>query len=397
MTPSPRMRVALTALALLIASATGAAPAHAAVPPAPAVTAEGWVVYDPHDEVVLAGHEADAARRMASTTKIMTALLAIEAGALGNSVTVSAAAATADDVPGAATLGLVAGQQLPMRALLPALLLRSGNDAAAAVAEHVAGSRTAFVALMNARAAELGLTQTHFVDASGLTDDPTHRASPRDLAALAVVAMQHPEFAEWVDSATLSVPPFGALDNRNELVGTYAGATGVKTGFTTLAGLCLVASATRDGRDLYVTVLDSAVDPARRQHFVDSAALLDYGFAGWRRAQPVPNGARATRYRWADAAVPLLPADHLARTVPSDASVTWRTALDLGVARSVAPGSAVGTLELLVDGRVVESTPLVTATAVSSRQPQAPAAAAGAAVQDALRDFVRTVPFERTA
>src|SRR5680860_477615 len=371
------MRVALTALALLIASAAVVAPAPPTVPPAPAVTAEGWVVYDPHDEVVLAGHEADAARRMASTTKIMTALLAIEAGALGNSVTVSAAAATADDVPGAATLGLVAGQQLPMRALLPALLLRSGN---AAVAEHVAGSRTAFVALMNARAAELGLTQTHFVDASGLTDDPTHRASPRDLAALAVVAMQHPEFAEWVDSATLSVPPFGALDNRNELVGTYAGATGVKTGFTTLAGLCLVASATRDGRDLYVTVLDSAVDPA-----------------GWRRAQPVPNGARATRYRWADAAVPLLPADHLARTVPSDASVTWRTALDLGVARSVAPGSAVGTLELLVDGRVVESTPLVTATAVSSRQPQAPAAAAGAAVQDALRDFVRTVPFERTA
>lgn len=365
----------------------------------PPVTAAGWVVYDPHDDVVLAGAEADVGRHMASTTKIMTALLALEAGTIGDTVTVSPTAAAADDVSGAATLGLAAGQRIPMRHLLPALLLRSGNDAAAAVAEHVAGTEADFVARMNTRAAELGLTRTHFVDASGLTDDERHRASPRDLAVLAVRALENPDFAEWSASVSLELPAFGTLHNRNELLGSYPGATGVKTGFTNLAGLCLVASATRDGRDVVVVVLGSAVDDARAQHFRDSAALLDHGFASWRRAEPVTTGSEATVYRWAGTAVPLMPVETLGHTVPSDATVTWRTALPPTLDRPLTAGAEAGVAELLVDGAVVGSTPLITGAPVPAPDIAAmpPAAAAGSAVQEALRGLVHAQPFDRAA
>jgi D-alanyl-D-alanine carboxypeptidase len=171
------------------------------------VSASGAVLWDPLDQRVLWGREADVPRRIASTTKIMTTWLALEAGTLDDTVTVSATAAAADSQPGAASLGLRAGEQISMRSLLTGLMLRSGNDAAVAVAEHVAGSEAAFVDQMNAEARRLGLDTTNFINASGLTNAPEHRASPRDLAVLAQTAMANaaphaPTFPVWDRSRT---------------------------------------------------------------------------------------------------------------------------------------------------------------------------------------------------
>jgi serine-type D-Ala-D-Ala carboxypeptidase (penicillin-binding protein 5/6) len=365
-------------------------PDAVAAPAPPQVSATGAVVWDPVDDLVLYGKEETVGRPMASTTKIMTSLLALEDGPVDATVTVSAAAAAL----GEATLNLRAGQTLPLRSLLAGLIVRSGNDAATAVAEHVAGSESAFVQRMNDRAAELGLTSTRFVNASGLTNDPEHRASPLDLARLAHQAMAFPVFAEYAGAARISVPGLGAMVNRNELLGVYPGATGVKTGYTRLAGLCLVASATRDGRTLYAVVLGSdASSPTT--HFRDVTALLDHGFEAFRRAEPLADGAEATRYRWSDADVSLVAAAPLGATVPVGATVTWRTILHPVVERPVGAGVQVGRAELLLDGAVHEEVDLVTAAAVGSRGADPPARRAGAAVQEALRAFVRVHPVER--
>lgn len=369
--------------------APGAAAAQTAAP-VPELTAAGAVVWDPADGKVLFGKAERVPRAMASTTKIMTALLVLESGAADEILTVSARAASF----GEATLGLRAGQRIAVSAVVAGLLIRSGNDAAVALAEHVAGSEAAFVEKMNARAAELGLTDTRFVNASGLTDDPGHRSSPLDLARLAQVAMADPRFADWAGSASLVVPPFGRLENRNRLLGTYPGASGVKTGNTALAGWCLVASATRSGRTLYAVVLDSL---SADTYFGEAAALLEHGFTAYRRPQPVTAGVPVTPYRWADASVPLISHEALARTVGVGASATWRTVLHPALERPLRAGAPAGVAELLVDGEVIASSPLLTAAAVPAPHAPQDARDVGAAVQDALRALARLSPAQRAA
>jgi D-alanyl-D-alanine carboxypeptidase (penicillin-binding protein 5/6) len=321
---------------------------------APQISAKGAVLWDPADDLVLFSQDPDGPRRMASTTKM-----------------------------------IVAGQVLPMPSMLAGLILRSGNDAAVAIAEHVAGSEAAFVEKMNARAHELGLESTAFLDASGLTDDPGHHTSPLDLARLAAVAMQHPEFASWAGAAKLDVPGLGVLHNRNELLRTYHGATGVKTGYTALSGLCLVASATRDGRTLYAVVLGS------QNSFADVAALLDHGFTAFRRPAPVGTGMVATTYRWSDTQVGLVAHEPLARTVPAGSDVVWRTVLHPLAARPVPAGAVLGHAELVVNGRVVDTVDLHAQHAVSAPPGAARGELAGAFVQDTIRAFTRLRPFDR--
>jgi D-alanyl-D-alanine carboxypeptidase (penicillin-binding protein 5/6) len=385
------------------------APAHAAVQepspepqpdvqepsprPRPHVTARGAVLWDPADQRMLFDLDADMGRPMASTTKIMTTLLALEAGTVEDTVTVSAHAATR----GGASLGLRAGQTLPMRSLIAGLMMRSGNDAATAVAEHVDGSEEAFVARMNVRARELGLTQTSFVNASGLTDDPRHRASPLDLARLAHHAMGLPDFAAYAGTVRAAVPGLPPMVTRNELLTLYEGATGVKTGYTNLAGLCLVGSATRDGRTLYAVVLGSdASNP--RSSFDDVAALLDHGFHAFRRVDLASVDVDVTRYRWADGDVGLRVTEQLGVTVPADATVTWRTVVPPTVERPIAAGEEVGLVHVVVDGVIRSQVPLVAAEDVGPRGGSAaPAARIGAGVQEALRAFARVHAVDRAA
>lgn len=375
----------LFAVALVLALAWAPASADARSTDAqsadePEPTALGAVVFDPAADRVLWGRRETVGLPMASTTKIMTALLALEAGALDDTLEVSRTAAQT----GGAGLGLRMGQRLPLRSVLAGLVLRSGNDAAAAVAEHVAGSQEAFVARMNARARELGLTDTHFVNASGLTDDRAHRASPLDLARLTEVAMAHPDFARWAGARRLTVPGLPPMENRNELIGRYPGADGVKTGYLAHAGYALVASATRDGLSLYAVVLGS------QDSFVDAARLLDWAFARHRLARPAHAGVTVGVYRWADAETGLTASHGAAAAVRRDAEVRWRLRLQPLAPRPVDTGESLGVAELLEDGAVVAATPLVAAVAVpAAPSPEEAASTAGAALQEALRALAR--------
>jgi len=351
------------------------------------VSAAGAVLWDPLDGRVLWGREEHVPRRIASTTKIMTTLLAIEAGTLDDTVTVSATAAGADSQSGAASLGLRAGEKIAMRHLLTGLMLRSGNDAAVAVAEHVAGSEAAFVKEMNAVARRLGLDATNFINASGLTDSPEHHASPRDLAVLAHAAMTHERFADIAGTSRASVAGLGTLESRNLLLDTYDGATGVKTGYTALAGQCLVASARRDGRELYAVVLDST------DTFADAAALLDLGYDAFTVVSTA--GAVAEVYRTAWGAIDLQAADTPARTVPADAKVRTRTVLVPTPPPQTTVGTVLGRTDLVVDGRVRARSPLRAMGPVPDESAVTPATAAGAAIQEAIRAFVRTTPQRR--
>jgi D-alanyl-D-alanine carboxypeptidase (penicillin-binding protein 5/6) len=348
------------------------------------VTAAGAVLWDPLDGRVLWARAPSTPRRMASTTKIMTALLAVEAGTLDDTVTVSATAAAADTQQGAATLNLRAGQQVAMRSLLMALMMRSGNDAAAAVAEHVAGSEDAFVAAMNARAQELGLDDTRFRDATGLSDSAAHHASPVDLATLAQTAMALPGFSELVGTYRADVPGFGTLTSRNLLLDRYRGATGVKTGYTALAGSCLVASATRDGRTYYTAVLDSD------DTFADTTVMLDHAFDAFTvaAADDVASGV----YRTAAGTVPLRIVDTAPHTVPVAATVRVRSSLLPTPPSRIVDGTRLGRAELVVDGEVVDTATIESAGPLDDAPQMTPAASAGAAVEDAVRAFVRATP-----
>jgi D-alanyl-D-alanine carboxypeptidase (penicillin-binding protein 5/6) len=366
---------------------------------APSVSATGAVVFDPADGVLLAAVDPRTPRPMASLTKIMTVLLAleaVEAGRVPEQLTVSAEAAATGQLPGVATLGLREGDVVALRDVLAGELLRSGNDGAVAVAEHVAGSETAYVAMMNARAATLGLEDTAFLDASGLSNDPAHHATPLDLALLGHEAMAHPDVAAWAGAATLDVEPFGVLENRNELLAAYPGTTGVKTGFTTLAGQCLVASAERDGRTLFAVVLGSA------DRVADTTALLDHGFEAFARPTPLRPGDVAATYRTAAGDVVLSVAEELARTVGAGADVQVVTRLAPDAALPIAVGAPLGEAVLLVDGEAVDRVALQADAALPAGGPvEGPAdglgdgVGAGGAIADALRAFARLAP--RTA
>ena len=238
----------------------------------PGLSAESWLLFDDRHGVVLAEENADQPRPMASTTKLMTALLAVEMGDLSSPVRVSEAAVSV----GEAGVELVAGEVFLLRTLVRALLIRSGNDAAYAVAEHVAGTVGEFVALMNQRAAELGMENTSFANPHGL-DHSDQYSTARDLLALTRVVLSHPELAEAVATRQISLrdSPDGVertFTNTNQLLFGYEGAMGVKTGYTDNAGRVLVAGAERQGRRLLAVVMNS------EEHFEEAKILLDHGF-----------------------------------------------------------------------------------------------------------------------
>ncbi len=244
-------------------------------PDPPEITAATWILYDEAGETVLASHLPTQERSMASITKIMTGLLAFERSNLDDIVIISKRAADT----GEREIDLVAGEQVTLNALVKAAMIHSANDAATAIAEHVGGSLEGFVEMMNERARELGLTETHFANPHGL-DAPDHFSSARDMLNLALVAMSHQGFADIVRSRMVVFPdaPDGSQrigTTTNLLLGDYEGAGGIKTGFTSRALLTYVATAERGGRRLFAVVLGSQ---GRRAHFADARALFDYGF-----------------------------------------------------------------------------------------------------------------------
>jgi D-alanyl-D-alanine carboxypeptidase len=243
--------------------------------PPPIVTASSWIVYDELTDSELASWDADTRRAPASITKIMTVLLAVEKGDLNDEVIVSQEAAD----QGGQEIGLVAGETVTLGALVRAAMVRSGNDAAAAIAEHIGGSIEGFVQMMNDRAAELGMENTHFANPNGLDTDG-HYSSARDMLIVARQAMAMPEFEEIARARVMVFPdtPDGtprSATNTNRILNSYQGSIGVKTGETPRAGLTYVGAAEREGRRIFAVVFNSV---GTRAHFADAIELFDWAF-----------------------------------------------------------------------------------------------------------------------
>ena len=259
------------------ATLAGLVPETIGHPAAPHVRARAAVAIDLETGRVLFAKRAGQERPIASLAKIMTALLVLERSQLRDVVNVSARATRTEPI----NLGLQRGERISVRNLLYGLLLWSGNDVAVALAEHVSGTASAFVALMNARAAELGLARTRFASPNGLSDRGFSTAA--DVAELARDALQDAVFASYVSTRRHRIPgPKGQLHrlrNLNGMLFTYAGATGVKTGYTHAAGTCVVTSAVRGGHQVLAVVLGDRVGDGWRSAYRDSARVLDYGFA----------------------------------------------------------------------------------------------------------------------
>jgi len=279
----PRPAAAVQALGA-VPQGTQAAPVagQVAVGP-PRVVAKAAILADEATGQVLFERNAGVGRAMASTTKVMTALLTLERLDEDRLVVIGAGPPKV----GEESLRLKKGERLTVRQLLLGLLVKSANDAAVALAEAVDGSEAAFVRRMNRRAAVLRLTATHYVTPYGL-DRPGHQTSARDLARLWEVAMRRADFRALVATRAARLPG-GPLSLRrfvttNRLLGSYRWVVGGKTGFTNRAGRCLVASASRGGRRLVAVAMGTP------NAFTDVQALFEYGFSKYVRARLAQRG-----------------------------------------------------------------------------------------------------------
>ena len=338
-----------------------ALPARASEPFA--VAAKGAALIDGDTGRVLFGQNENRRLPMASTTKVMTALLALENAGLDEPVTASK---NASGVPGT-SLYLSVGETLSMEHMLYGLMLRSGNDAAVAIAEHVAGSVPAFAEMMNARAAELGV-DAHYVNPHGL-DAEGHAISALGLCLVMRQAMQDPDFRRITGTRRKVIPWVGnefsrVLENKNRLLRTYEGATGGKTGYTGRAGRCLVFSAERDGLSLIGAVLNCPT------WFDTATALLDYGFENFRMEAACEAGARL-------AELPVVGGEALSVDIGADGALkaavpvgsVARTEIDLPneLEAPVLQGEQVGSASLVCGGQVLARCGLVADETVERR------------------------------
>ena len=334
----------------------------------PSVTAASAVLIESTTGTVLFGKNENVRMHPASTTKIMTAILAIELGDMDSEVVVSANAA---GVPGS-SLWLRKGQRLRLDDLVRGTMLRSGNDGCVAIAEHIAGSVPNFVRMMNIKAQKIGALRTRFANPHGLTE-PNHYSTAFDLALMARYGLQYPLFADIVSTreAEIELAHGEALERRklantNALLWSFEGADGVKTGTTAAAGYCLVASATRGGVQFISVVLDSAA------RWADSAKLLDYGFNHHRVMTFASRGHVVTRTRvegGMDGEIDLAAADDLYIVVRKDLAhlIEERILID-GIPRApIRRGETLGRLAVLFDKDEMASVDLVAAAGMPRR------------------------------
>lgn len=314
--------------------------------------------------LVLYEENADEALPPASVTKIMTLLLVMEAvdeGRLGweDMITTSEYAASM----GGSQVYLEVGEEMPVWEMVKCVVVASANDAAVALAEAIAGSEEAFVSMMNARAAELGMTNTHFENTNGLDDDTeSHVTSARDIAIMSrELITKHPKILEyssiWMD--TIRNGEFG-LTNTNRLIRFYRGANGLKTGSTAKAKFCISATAERDGMQLIAVIMAS---PSRDERNESAKKLLDYGFANWEVASLVSEPLDDLVLN--GGVYPTLPIKYedsqLVLKKGSAAKLTKNLVLPETISAPVAAGDEVGKIEYLLDGEVVATSPIIAA------------------------------------
>ena len=242
----------------------------------PKINARAAVIYDRKSKKIIWGKKENERRPMASTTKIMTAIVVLEHANLNDTVTVSKKSGGT----GGSRLGLKAGDKITVENLLYGLLLVSGNDAAVALAEYVGGSVEGFAKMMNEKAEELGLKDTHFVTPHGL-DMQEHYTTALELAKMADYALNIKKFAQIVNTKNITISINGRnknLKNTNELLGNLYGVNGVKTGFTNGANRCLVTSVNRDGMNIITVVLGADTKKDRTN---DSVKLIEFAYQNY--------------------------------------------------------------------------------------------------------------------
>jgi D-alanyl-D-alanine carboxypeptidase (penicillin-binding protein 5/6) len=357
---SKRWRLWLAALAALALLPAGTARADAPPKP-PTLSAREWILLDADDHARLAGHDVTTSRAMASTTKLMTAYLALHQLPLAKLLT----APPYSPIPGESLLGLRAGERMSVRDLLYGLLLPSGNDAAVALADGVAGSVPAFVDEMNAAARRLGLEDTHYANPIGL-DEAGNYSSAADLVTLAEKLRRDPTFRRIVDTPEKTVTSGSRtihLENTNTLLRDYDWVNGVKTGHTLEAGNVLIGSAKQHGVTLVSAVLGAPTETARNE---GTLALLRYGFSLYRTATPVTDGERlassALSYR--DERLPLAASKHVRFTVRKGQDIETRVVSARTEVDSAARGERLGGAVVTLDGEVQARVPLVAARTV---------------------------------
>jgi serine-type D-Ala-D-Ala carboxypeptidase (penicillin-binding protein 5/6) len=339
-----------------------AAPASARVSRPSLSTASAGIVVDARSGEMLLSKHPDARRPIASTTKLMTALLTLESGELGRTFTAPAYNA----LPAESQIHLRRGERMKVRDLLTGLLLESANDAAVDLAVGIAGSKESFVARMNARARQLGLRNTHYANPVGL-DAPGNYSTARDLATLARKLMANRAFAKIVDRprATLrSGDHVRTIHNRNLLIGRYRFVDGVKTGHTQTARYVLVGAAHGNGGKIVSVVLGEPSEGARD---ADTLALLRWGIHQYRRVTLLRPGRTVTRVNVAhfpDLRIRLTTRRSVTFTLRRGERLTTRVHVPKQLEGPIAAGRRVGSVDVRYLGHRVKTLGLVTTRAV---------------------------------
>lgn len=327
----------------------------------PYVSARAAILFENTTGTVLYAKNPHQRRPPASTTKILTAIIALEQGRLDDIVTVSRYAAS---IPGS-TARLYPGQKIRMDDLLHGLLLRSGNDAAVAIAEHLAGSESTFVSWMNQRAAALGARNSRFQNPHGL-DKTGHYSTAYDLALISRIALVYPTFAEIVRTRTYQFDG-QTWTNTNKLLWSFEGLEGIKTGTTSGAGYCLVAAASQDGMQLISVVLGS------NNRWDDSHRLLSWGFQEFRKLVLAERGDVLARIPLDDGMAPItaVASGPLAVVVRNrdTTQVTTRLEIQDGLKAPIRRGDVIGAFHVEVDGAHAASIPLIAALDIPKRTP----------------------------
>lgn len=378
-------RIISLAMVALIVIACFAIPqdVHAATT-APNPIAEAAYLIDMTTGKVLFEKNPDKQLYPASTTKMMTCILGLENLSTQDYMTVDAEAASI----GGNTMNLKAGEEINIGNLLSAMMVISGNDAAVAVAKQVSGSVDEFAKLMNAKAEELGCTNTHFVNPNGLHDD-NHYSTARDLANIAVYCMQNDVFRRIVSRAEVEVPVtnitlserhyqntnlllFDTTKNNSVYVDgelrvcKYDGCIGIKTGYTAKAGGCLVSAAERNGTTLLCVVLNSG----STERFSDSIALLDWGFENYKTSAILESGWVAGSVKvkkGVESRVDAILPEDAVVTIPAEANesvITIEATLDDSVMAPVEAGTVIGKVTLLRVDKPMAEYDLVAATSI---------------------------------
>lgn len=343
---------------LAIVAGVLAATATASAPP---IQARAYIVQSSLDGSTLAARAADDPRAMASITKLMTALVALDHVSLDDTVIVPPAAASV----GESTIFLRPGQRVTVRDLLIGTLVPSANDAATALALHAAdGSLPRFVGWMNAKARALGLDETSFRNPHGL-DQEGHHSSARDLAKLLRVALQKPTIRDYATATSATLSYGLKVESTDNLIGRFPGFVGGKTGHTFDAGWSQVAAVRRDGVMITAAVLG---EPSEAQRDADLAALLQFGLASYRPSLVVDAGRIYARIEvgWGFESVPVFARAEAIRPAPINRPLVERIVVPAVVSLPIRAGQQVGSVVVKDGHRVVARVPLVAGRSVAS-------------------------------